>query len=142
MESRNNRYHPYLIIYEALNQGLSICSQLREVIDRKFFIETGKSLFAVDLKFLNGDVAGTTEWETLSKVERNRLKTIGILVHMLADVSREFKRKESISAKVIREKIVEFAENFGIDEFGLKTIDRDISQAVKYLKDTVPADTN
>lgn len=146
-------YHPYLIIYEAHSRGLFIPKKLKESVEKRFFNETQRSICAIDADFLNhrvtdpiatsskiknkkvGDATDNIlEEQKPSKKERNRLKAIGIMANMLAESSNKYRNGSNTNAKNIKDDILLWAEKNGIDDYGLKIIERDISAGVEYVE--------
>ncbi len=149
-------YHPYLIIYEANIRSLPIPKTLAKLIDRRFLRETGISIFTISSDFLTGNApisANKTIQDPqsdeskesgdlkISKKVRNKYKAIGVLAHMFAEQTGEHWNGDKINAKKIKDDMLVWAGNHGIDEFGLKSIERDISESIKYIDKQVTLST-
>ena len=75
--------------------------------------------------------------QTTSKKERNRLKAIGIMAYILAEFSDKYKNGNEISSKGIKDDILVWAEEHGIDPIGLSIFERVLADGLQYIKDKI-----
>lgn len=124
-------YHPYLFMREALIRNIPIPANLMRVIDDRYLREHEKKFFEsnssrADSKLVLKQKSGRSlEYDNIGK---------GLMAMLLAEQSGLFTFGNNINASQIKNAVLGLAKKYGIDEFGLGTLERDITAGLEQLE--------
>lgn len=121
--------HPLAVVTEAIKKELPLPQSLRQLITQRFADENlhnEKSTPTLETKTNNQTLA--------NRERRTYLKAIGILITLLMDGKKiPATRGQKPSASQVAQMMLEKAESLGMDDEGLKSIDRKITEALALL---------
>lgn len=133
---------PIAIIYEATSKNLHIPAQLRKLIAKRYEQETALKKEMEEENYPQEHQASEQaqqnklqEQPLVNRERNNYLKGIGILVSLLIDEKAKSSRNSGIkySAAQIVRLMMDKAQNLGVDQEGLKSFDRKITEAMELL---------
>lgn len=132
---RSKAIHPFIILAEIKKRGLSLDKELLQVLEHRQQCE------------LNTD-AGSHKQSSNAQIvmkssvreDNNKTKSNGLMALLLAKRSGRYKYGDKVSAKKIKEDILEIASELDVDRDGLKSLDRDIAEGLKLLESTYGVD--
>lgn len=128
-------YHQYLIIFEAHSKDLPIPKQLRELIDARYYSETGKSIYLLEVLDNKNDLIKKN-----TKGSRCANEGLGFLALLLAYNSNQYRNGEAVSANQIKEHVLNMLEGTNIDIRGLDSLNREISRVLQQIKNDYGVD--
>ena len=131
-------YHPYLLMYEAIERDLPIPKNLMQAMNNRYFRAT-------QTNFTPSKVKKSKLKEPAKKIRTGRSEEYdnigkGIMAILLAKFSHRYTHGDDVSAKQIKESVLEMAKKMGIESFGLASLERDISAGLNQLKTTYNID--
>jgi hypothetical protein len=122
-------YHPYLFMREALIRNIPIPENLMKAIDDRYFREHKKKFFESASSHVESELKQKTgralEYDNIGKA---------LMAILLSKKSGLFVSGNNVNASQIKKSVLGLAKDYGITEYGLGLLDRDITAGLEQLK--------